>query len=150
VRFAINAPNFGAFAETRLLASLAQEAESAGWDGLFLWDHIRPGPVPLSDPWIQLAAMALNTSQIKLGTMVTPLPRRKPEELARQTVTLDRLSGGRLIVGVGLGDDMWNEYSAFGGAMVPESAARCLTRAWRSSPLSGVARLSRIKVSTTA
>jgi alkanesulfonate monooxygenase SsuD/methylene tetrahydromethanopterin reductase-like flavin-dependent oxidoreductase (luciferase family) len=117
VRFAINAPNFGTFAETRLLASLAQEAESAGWDGFFLWDHIRPGPVPLSDPWIQLAAMAMNTSQIKLGTMVTPLPRRKPEEVARQTVTLDRLSGGRLILGVGLGDDMWNEYSAFGGAM---------------------------------
>ncbi len=114
MRFAINLPNFGTFADTKLLADLAAEAEAAGWDGFFLWDHTRPGPLPLADPWIALTAIALATSRLRLGPMVTPLPRRRPEDVARQVATLDRLSGGRLVLGVGLGDDLFKEFSSFG------------------------------------
>ena len=67
--FAIDTPNFGDFAAPRLLAALAQEAETAGWDGFFLWDHIGAGwPYPVGDPWVQLAAMSMTTERIKLGT----------------------------------------------------------------------------------
>jgi alkanesulfonate monooxygenase SsuD/methylene tetrahydromethanopterin reductase-like flavin-dependent oxidoreductase (luciferase family) len=88
------------------MADLAVAAERAGWDGFFLWDHLfafEPGPVETVDPWIALAAAACATSTIRLGTLVTPLPRRRPVVVARQTATLDRLSGGRLILGVGTG-----------------------------------------------
>jgi alkanesulfonate monooxygenase SsuD/methylene tetrahydromethanopterin reductase-like flavin-dependent oxidoreductase (luciferase family) len=113
MRFAINLPNFGTFAAPRLLAELAAEAEDAGWDGFFIWDHTRPGPLPVTDPWLALTAMALATRRIRLGPMVTPLPRRRPEEVARQAATLDQLSDGRLILGVGLGDDLFKEFSSF-------------------------------------
>jgi alkanesulfonate monooxygenase SsuD/methylene tetrahydromethanopterin reductase-like flavin-dependent oxidoreductase (luciferase family) len=114
MRFAINLPNFGTFAAPRLLAELAAEAEAAGWDGFFIWDHTRPGPLPVTDPWLALTAMALATRRLRLGPMVTPLPRRRPEEVARQAATLDQLSGGRLILGAGLGDDLFKEFSSFG------------------------------------
>src|SRR6266852_4690072 len=107
VQFAINTPNFGSFGDARLLAELAQEAEDAGWDGFFVWDHIGGSSfqaIPMADPWVALTAMAMATSRIKLGPIVTPLPRRRPWKLARETVTLDHLSEGRLILGVGLGD----------------------------------------------
>ena len=80
---------------------MAFEAEKAGWDGFFLWDHIvqRDQRVPLYDSFICLAAIAMNTSRIRIGTTVTPLPRLKPWSAARQAVTLDHLSGGRLILG---------------------------------------------------
>ncbi|GAC1357049.1 MAG: hypothetical protein NVSMB38_39060 [Ktedonobacteraceae bacterium] len=103
-----------------MLAELAHEAEEAGWDGFFVWDHINyklagsPGPVVVADPWIQLAAIALRTRRIKFGPMVTPLPRHRPWKLARETVTLDHLSAGRLILGIGLGSDRSGEYSNFG------------------------------------
>ena len=79
MNFAIDTPNFGDFADPLLLAQLAREAEAAGWDGFFLWDHIGAGwPYPVGDPWVQLAAMAMTTERIKIGTTVTPLPRRRP------------------------------------------------------------------------
>ena len=115
LKTAIYLPNYGPFGDARTIASLAREAESAGWDGFFLWDHIAPideaGSFPAcADPWLALAAAAMQTSSIKLGTTVTPLPRRRPHKLARETVTLDRLSNGRLIlgVGVGLGRSEWD------------------------------------------
>src|SRR4051794_35035747 len=114
MKFAINAPNFGTYADPAFVTALARSAEAAGWDGFFLWDHIRPGPVPLGDPWLLLTAIALSSERLALGPMVTPLPRRKPEEVARQATTLDHISGGRLVLGVGLGDDGWREFSAFG------------------------------------
>jgi alkanesulfonate monooxygenase SsuD/methylene tetrahydromethanopterin reductase-like flavin-dependent oxidoreductase (luciferase family) len=104
VFFGIDLPAYGEFADVRTLAALAREAEAAGWDGFFLYDQVAPErPLPLVDPWIALAAVALATTRLRLGTLVTPLPRRRPWKVARETVTLDHLSGGRLILGVGLG-----------------------------------------------
>lgn len=106
VRYGVSVPNFGGGVDARAIAGLAREAEEAGWDGFFIWDHLlafSPGPVPVVDPWIALNAAALSTSSIRLGPMVTPLPRRRPAKLARESASLDRLSGGRLILGVGIG-----------------------------------------------
>src|SRR5438477_8203000 len=103
MRFALTVPNFGDYFDVRLLAALARDAEGAGWDGFFLWDHLLYGPVPVADPWVALTAIALNTERIRFGTLVTPLPRRDLPKLARQTVSLDHLSNGRLTLGVGIG-----------------------------------------------
>ena len=110
-------PPFDALASPRVMADLGQAAEQAGWDGLFVWDHLLYSePVrAISDPWIVLAAIASRTSRIMLGPMVTPLPRRRPAVVARQAVALDELSQGRLILGLGLGDDGGvGELSRFG------------------------------------
>jgi alkanesulfonate monooxygenase SsuD/methylene tetrahydromethanopterin reductase-like flavin-dependent oxidoreductase (luciferase family) len=108
-------PNWGDYGDPRLLAELACEAEATGWEGFFIWDHIKwPAQDPTADPWVALAAMAMRTERIRLGTMVTPLPRRRPWKLARETLTLDQLSGGRLILGVGSGYFMDEEFAAFG------------------------------------
>ena len=142
MQFAINAPNFGAFADPLTLVELARAAEDSGWDGFFLWDHLQTGgQLPVGDPWVLLAAIAVATRRIRLGTMVTPVPRRRPAKLARETATLDRLSGGRLILGVGLGDDSWREYSTFGepvddrlhGEMLDEGLA-VLAGLWSGEP----------------
>src|SRR6266704_4395006 len=92
MQFAINTPNFGSFGDARLMAEVAHEAEDAGWNGFFVWDHIGGSPeqaTPMADPWVELAAMAMATSRIKLGPIVTPLPRRRPWKLARESVTFD-------------------------------------------------------------
>jgi alkanesulfonate monooxygenase SsuD/methylene tetrahydromethanopterin reductase-like flavin-dependent oxidoreductase (luciferase family) len=132
MQFAINTPNFGSFSDARIMAELAHEAEDAGWDGFFVWDHIGGSPeltTPMADPWVELTAMAITTNRIKLGPLVTPLPRRRPWKLARECVTLDYLSNGRLILGVGIGEDSFlKEYSTYGespdnalhGAMLDE------------------------------
>ncbi len=113
--FALDSPNFGDYSDLRLLAELAREAEIAGWDGFFLWDHIGASRAfPIDDPRIALAAMAMTTKRITLGTLVTSLPRRRPWKLARETFTLDHLSHGRLVLGVGIGSDSEREYSCFG------------------------------------
>jgi alkanesulfonate monooxygenase SsuD/methylene tetrahydromethanopterin reductase-like flavin-dependent oxidoreductase (luciferase family) len=149
MQFAIDLPPFGPFSDPNLVAQMAQEAEKAGWHGFFLWDHMNyrtqgsPEPVAIADPWITLAAIALRTTSIKLGPMVTPLPRRRPWKLARETATLDHLSGGRLVLGVGLGSDDDGEYSVFGeptdarvhGAMLDEGLA-ILTRLWSGEEVS--------------
>jgi alkanesulfonate monooxygenase SsuD/methylene tetrahydromethanopterin reductase-like flavin-dependent oxidoreductase (luciferase family) len=100
------------------LIELGVAAEEAGFDGYFLWDHIvfsntGDGP-PILDPWLVLAVVAAKTSRIKLGTMVTPVPRRRPWQLARETTTLDRLSGGRVILGVGIGSPAYGDFGIFG------------------------------------
>lgn len=130
MRFAINVPNFGEFSDVRAMAELAREAEDAGWDGFFIWDHIGSDwPAPVADPWVLLAAMAMTTQRITLAPLVTPLPRRRPWKLARETTTLDHLTNGRLVLGVGIGSDVGREYSAYGepaddklhGAMLDEA-----------------------------
>jgi alkanesulfonate monooxygenase SsuD/methylene tetrahydromethanopterin reductase-like flavin-dependent oxidoreductase (luciferase family) len=127
-RRAIFVAPFDELAEPRLLADLASEAESVGWDGFFLWDHIvysAPTSAVL-DPWIAMAAIALATERILTGPMVTPISRRRPQKLARETVTLDRLSRGRLILGVGLGSDRHGELAPFGEVADPREQARLL------------------------
>src|SRR5579884_3475689 len=84
--------------DAREAAELAREAEAAGWDAFFVWD-----PVWGVDPWVALAAAAMVTGRIRLGTMLTPVSRRRPWKLASETATLDRLSNGRVILAVGLG-----------------------------------------------
>ncbi len=106
MRFGLSLPCFGEGVSAAVVADWAVAAERAGWDGLFLWDHLfafDARPTPVVDPWIALTAAACATSRIRLGTLVTPLPRRRPVVLARQTATLDHLSGGRVVLGVGSG-----------------------------------------------
>jgi alkanesulfonate monooxygenase SsuD/methylene tetrahydromethanopterin reductase-like flavin-dependent oxidoreductase (luciferase family) len=116
MKYGLHLPNFGSFGDARLLADLARTAEDAGWDGFFLWDQMLFGEVdrnPHVDPWVALTAVALNTERLIFGPLVTPIPRRRPWKLARETVTLHNLSGGRLILGVGIGDPVEWEYRAF-------------------------------------
>lgn len=128
MRYALNLPAFGEFADVHTLASLAHEAEEAGWDGFFIWDHLQAEPgTPVADPWVALTAIALRTRRIRFGALVTPLPRRRPWKLAREATTLDRLSGGRLIVGVGIGGEQWyHEYSTFGESVDDKTHAAML------------------------
>jgi alkanesulfonate monooxygenase SsuD/methylene tetrahydromethanopterin reductase-like flavin-dependent oxidoreductase (luciferase family) len=105
MRYGLSLPNGGV--DARTLVEFGALAEEAGWDGVFLEDYIvyqNRQDVPTHDPWVILAGMALRTVHIRLGTEVTPLPRRRPWKLARETATVDHLSGGRLTLGVGLGD----------------------------------------------
>ncbi|QBS38842.1 LLM class flavin-dependent oxidoreductase [Nocardia sp. CS682] len=138
-------PIFDDLADPVAVARLAAEAEEAGWHGMFVWDHVRwREPVrQVADPWITLAAIATATENLRFGPMVTPLARRRPTKVARETATLDRLSGGRLTLGVGLGSNRFaEELSATGeelddrrrGRMLDESL-QILTAAWSGEPV---------------
>ncbi len=109
-------PPFDNLADPRVIAELAAEAEAVGWDGVFLWDHIQyPDPITaMCDPWICLAAIANATERIRIGTMVTPLARRRPAVLARQAVSLDILSEGRMVLGFSVGGDSNGEMEELG------------------------------------
>jgi len=121
---------FDELSEPALVADLAARAEARGWDGFFVWDHVayREPVRAVADPWITLAAVALATQRAIIGPLVTPLPRRRPHQLARETVTLDRLAGGRLVLGVGLGSDRTGEFdpARFGEEGDPRVRARLL------------------------
>src|SRR6266508_553462 len=138
-------PLFEELADPGAVARLAAEAEERGWHGVFVWDQLRwREPVrQVADPWITLAAIAAATEQVRLGPMVTPLARRRPAKVARETASLDRLSAGRLILGVGLGSDRFGgELSKTGeqlddrlrGQMLDE-ALQILTAAWSGEPV---------------
>ncbi len=103
---------FDELSEPAEVAELAARAEQGGWDGFFLWDHVEyRAPVrAVADPWITLAAVAVATERVTIGPLVTPLARRRPHQLARETVTLDRLSDGRLVLGAGLGSPNTPEF----------------------------------------
>jgi alkanesulfonate monooxygenase SsuD/methylene tetrahydromethanopterin reductase-like flavin-dependent oxidoreductase (luciferase family) len=130
MRRAIDVAPFEELSEPALVAELAARAEKRGWDGFFVWDHVAyRAPVRrLADPWITLAAIAMVTSKLIIGPMVTPLARRRPHQLARETVTLDRLSQGRLVLGVGLGSERTGEFdpARFGEEGSPRERARLL------------------------
>jgi alkanesulfonate monooxygenase SsuD/methylene tetrahydromethanopterin reductase-like flavin-dependent oxidoreductase (luciferase family) len=106
-RRAIFVAPFGELADARRLARLAAAAEDRGWDGFFVWDHlVYVNTRELADPWIAMTAIACATERVRIGALVTPTPRRRIAKLARETVTLDRLSGGRLVLGAGLGGSL--------------------------------------------
>jgi alkanesulfonate monooxygenase SsuD/methylene tetrahydromethanopterin reductase-like flavin-dependent oxidoreductase (luciferase family) len=112
----------GELADLRVLASLAGTAEAHGWDGFFVWDHFLRAPqepAEIADTTVALTAIALATESIRFGPMVTPLARRRPQKLAKEAVTLDRLSAGRLILGLGLGVDAFGELGQFGDLTDP-------------------------------
>lgn len=128
VKHALLLPPFGDLADPSALTVVAVAAERAGWDALFLWDHVlrRPTePQEIADPWIAMAAIAVATERLRIGPMVTPVTRRRPIKLARETITLDHLSGGRLTLGLGLGVDTSRELSGFGEIVdAPERGQR--------------------------
>lgn len=144
VRFAVNLPNFGPFADASAVAELATTAERSGWDGFFVWDHIVVADgMPVGDPWVILAAVAAATERITMGPMVTPIPRRRPWVVARQAVTLDHLSGGRLVLGVGIGVPADVEFGTFGEPTGVRERAELLDEAldvilgmWKGQPFS--------------
>ena len=120
---ALTLPPYGELADPHALVEVAVAAEQAGWDAVFLWDHVlrRPGdPQETADPWVAMAAMAMATERVRIGPMVTPITRRRPIKLARETTTLDHLSHGRLILGLGLGVDTTRELSGFGEIVDPK------------------------------
>jgi len=126
VQHGISIPNF---ADPVRLVEVARVAEASGWDGFFLWDHLvidRDAPPPISEPWTVLAAAAMATTRVRLGTMVTPVARRRPWVLARQVTTVDHLSGGRAVLGVGLGVPPDAEYATFGESPAPRRHAELL------------------------
>lgn len=138
VRTGLTLPIFGPLAEPAVVAELARDAEAAGFDGVFVWDHVHyrraaDGPdatatpdLPVADPWVTLAAMAAATDTVRLGPLVTPLPRRRPQVLARQVTTLDRLAAGRVVLGIGLGGDRSREFAAYDDETEPRARGEML------------------------
>src|SRR3954469_23970122 len=130
VRRGIYVAPFDELSEPALVADLAARAEARGWEGFFVWDHVtyREPVRAVADPWITLAAVALATERAIIGPLVTPLPRRRPHQLARETVTLDRLSGGGLVLrgGVRRARHGGGEPPRFGEAGDPRERARLL------------------------
>jgi alkanesulfonate monooxygenase SsuD/methylene tetrahydromethanopterin reductase-like flavin-dependent oxidoreductase (luciferase family) len=113
VRYAIDTHIFGEFADVRVIAELAATVEAGGWDGFFIWDHIGLDE-QTADVTVALTAIALVTERLRFGTLVTPLPRRRVQKVAREFSSLDRLSNGRVVLGAGLGYPPEFEYAAFG------------------------------------
>ncbi|QBD75735.1 LLM class flavin-dependent oxidoreductase [Ktedonosporobacter rubrisoli] len=145
MKYGLVLPNMGSYSDARTLAELARLGEESGWDGFFLSDTIHYGhaAIPTSDPWIDLAAVAVSTERIKLGLLVSAPPRRRPWKMAREAVTLDHLSNGRLILGVGSGDEHDLAFEAFGEEMDLKKRARMLDESldilqglWSGKPFS--------------
>ena len=147
MRFGLDLPNFGDFSDLGLIAEVAAAADSNGWDGVFLWDHIArstafPPGLPFADVTVALTAIALSTERVRFGTLVTPLPRRRPHKVAREFASLDHLSGGRVVLGVGLGSPADSEFEAFGedpdarrrGDVLDESL-EVITSLWSGEPV---------------
>ncbi|MET9311044.1 LLM class flavin-dependent oxidoreductase [Kribbella sp. NPDC003505] len=140
IRSALWLPIFDDLADPLVVARLAADAEEAGWHGLFVWDHLlwRKPVEAVADPWITLAAVASATERLRFGPMISPIVRRRPAKLARETATLDCLGAGRLTLGVGIGSDRFaGEFSKTGeqsddrvrGRMLDESL-QVLSAAW--------------------
>src|SRR5882757_5406164 len=135
MRFGLDVPVDGSFADPGLLVELAVEAEEVGWDGFFVQE------VPVLDPWVTLAAIAVGTSRMRIGAMMTPVARRRPWNLAREVATLDQLSGGRVVFGAALGHEP-GEFEAIGEDPDPivraqklDEGLAILDRLWRGEPV---------------
>jgi alkanesulfonate monooxygenase SsuD/methylene tetrahydromethanopterin reductase-like flavin-dependent oxidoreductase (luciferase family) len=128
MRRAIFVAPFDELSDPRAVAELGAAAEARGFDGFFVWDHVRYSPPTreVADPWVVLSAVACATERLELGPLVTPLSRRRIHKLARETVTLDRLSRGRLVLGAGLGSDHHGEFERFEEVVAPRERARLL------------------------
>jgi alkanesulfonate monooxygenase SsuD/methylene tetrahydromethanopterin reductase-like flavin-dependent oxidoreductase (luciferase family) len=126
LKFAVCATNFGSWSDPHVAVRAARSAQLAGWDGYFVWDHLAFvwGP-PSADPWVLLAAVASATTGLALGTAVTPLPRRRPQVVAQQLSTLERLNGGNVVFGTGLGGNE-REFTEFGEQFDPHARAKLL------------------------
>jgi alkanesulfonate monooxygenase SsuD/methylene tetrahydromethanopterin reductase-like flavin-dependent oxidoreductase (luciferase family) len=141
VKYALSLPNAG---PPERLVSIAAAADSSGWDAVFLWDHLqlfRDLQLDLHDPYVLLGAFAQATTTVRLGAMVTPVARRRVATFAKEIVTLDHLSGGRAMVGVGLGfpDD---EFTGFGEpadmrrrAEITDEMLDVLPQLWSGEPV---------------
>lgn len=145
MRYGISISPAGPGGDPASMAELAAEAEQAGWDGIFLEDYLvyqGQDGTPTYDPWVTMAAMAVATAALRLGTSVTPLPRRRPWKLASEAVSLDHLSRGRLILGAGSGDVHDQGFSATGEPLEPAVRAQLLdeglqivTQLWTGEPV---------------
>jgi alkanesulfonate monooxygenase SsuD/methylene tetrahydromethanopterin reductase-like flavin-dependent oxidoreductase (luciferase family) len=121
--------NTNLFGDVRALAELMRQAEHLGWEGVFIEDYIvyqGANAAPTYDPWVALAAIAMRTERMRLGTLVTPLPRRRPWKVAREAMTLDHLSGGRFVLGVGMGDAQDASFAGLGEVTDVTRRARLL------------------------
>ena len=151
MKFGITMPPIGPFSDPLYLSDVAVEAENAGWDGFFIWDHFvyfspfepKVPMHPFADPWVALSAVALKTKRVRLGPLITSLARRRPWKVARETVSLDLLSSGRLIMGVGLGAPPDLDFGSFGEEEDDKIRARkmdegldILTGLWTGEPFS--------------
>ncbi len=146
MHYGLALPNGGVCGNAATLAEFAALAEASGWDGIFLEDYLvfqNHGDWPACDPWIALTAMALRTHRVRLALSVTPLARRRPWQVARQAVTLDHLSSGRLILGIGLGNRHDVDFNRFGENLDDRARARqldealdVLTGLWSGEPFS--------------
>lgn len=157
VRYGIHLAIIGEWAEPSLVVEAASAAEAAGWDALLVWDHLSYAwGVPAADPWVVLAAVAQATERLRLGTAVTPLPRRRPAVVAGAVTALDRLSGGRAIFGAGAGG-VPSEFTAFGepgkasdrAAMLDEGLD-VVTALWSGRPVTHAGRFYRVDGVTLA
>ena len=145
MRFAVNIPNMG---DAAAVVELAVAAERAGWDGVFVWDHVvyvADAGFEVHDPWVLLGAVAARTSTVRLGTLVTPVPRRRPWNVAKQVATLDHLSDGRATLGVGLGFPPDDEFARFGEpsgdrerAAALDAGLDLITAAWTGEPVAAL------------
>lgn len=125
-RFLVSIPPF---TDAATVVAIAVDAEQAGWDGVFLWDHVQWSPQvrpPVHDPWVLLGAIAQATSRVRIGTLVTPLTRRRLQVVAKHLLTLDHLSGGRVTFAVGLGEPPAEDFSDFGDEADPRVRAAML------------------------
>jgi alkanesulfonate monooxygenase SsuD/methylene tetrahydromethanopterin reductase-like flavin-dependent oxidoreductase (luciferase family) len=156
VRFALDLAIFGDLGDPALLLELGMEAEAAGWDGYFLWDHLLADDpaTPVTDPWVVFAALAVRTETIRFGPMVTPLARRRMPKLARESVALDHLSGGRFVLGAGLGEHDEREFGAFGDmadrrtrAHILDESLEVLGGLWSGEPFTYTG--THLRISTT-
>lgn len=114
LRFGIDIPPLGQLADPDNVLRLAEAAEASGWESVSTWDHLGfAWGVPAAEPFVLLSAIAARTSRVRLVLSVLALPRRRPALVAQSVATLDRLSGGRLTVGLGAGGER-REFEAFG------------------------------------
>ena len=126
MRYAVNIPPF---TDPASVVAMAEDAERAGWDGVFLWDHLQwstePSPMCTTRGCCS-ARSPRRPSRVRLGTLVTPLARRRVHVMAKHLLTLDHLSGGRITFGVGLGEPAVGDFGAFGDEVDPRTRAAIL------------------------